>query len=324
MSGNYSNNKETKRFSVLIDGKLRYSRWVRNKLGTMKKNVILKHYPNAIFLPQYRKHRYFYFIDTPRNNKKHKTSINHLILPYPKRNDEIIGVIYKIKNKINNKLYIGQTIRSINEKILEYKNGLGNDYINNAFNKYGWDNFEFTIIDTAKTIQELNNKEIKYISDYKSNQKEFGYNIEGGGKNIIPTKETLDKMSISHLGIKQSKEWINKRISKAGSNDAKKYGRKKTKQDKLILSKNSSKYWLGKNHTEETKQKISKTKKQIGLSEKQKEIICKKVFKVNLKTNEIIEFESTKKASVFENVNQSTISRWCKNEKRVNGYLWKN
>ena len=127
----------------------------------MKKNVIFKTLSNAIFLPQYRKHRYFYFINTPRNNKKHKTSINHLILPYPKRNDEIIGVIYKIKNKINNKLYIGQTIRSINEKILEYKNGLGNDYINNAFNKYGWDNFEFTIIDTAKTIQELNNKEIK-------------------------------------------------------------------------------------------------------------------------------------------------------------------
>ena len=61
MSGNYINNKESKRFSVLINGKLRYSRSIRKEFRTMKKDIILKKYPNAKFLPQYRKRRYFYF-----------------------------------------------------------------------------------------------------------------------------------------------------------------------------------------------------------------------------------------------------------------------
>lgn len=323
MSGNYYHNKESNRFSVLIDGKLRYSRWIRNKLGTMKKDVILMHYPNAIFLPQYRKRRYFYFIDTPTNNKKYLQSIKHLILTYPKRNNDIVGIIYQIRNKINGKVYIGQTVRSLNDRINDYRRGLGNNYINNAFNKYGWDNFEFSIIDTALTIQELNNKEIKYIQEFKSNLKEFGYNIECGGRNAIPDIETLNKMSKSHLGTKQTDEWVNKRIAKAGTDDAKKYGIKKTEDEKLILSKNSPKYWLGKQRNDETKQKISETKKINGLSTKQKEILCKKVYKINIITNEVIEYGSTQIASTFENVNQSTVSRWCKNKKIINGFLWK-
>lgn len=69
MSGNYHNNKESKRFSVLINGKLRYSRSIRKEFGTMKKDVILQKYPDAVFIPQYRKRRYFYFFDTKQKNK---------------------------------------------------------------------------------------------------------------------------------------------------------------------------------------------------------------------------------------------------------------
>jgi len=323
MSGNYYHNKESKRFSVLIDGKLRYSRWIRNKIGTMKKDEIIKHYPNAIFLPQYRKRRYFYFMDSKTNNEKYKKSIKHLILPYPHRDENVVGIIYKIRNKINNKIYIGQTIRSLNERISEYKNGLGNEYLNNAFNKYGWDNFEFSIIDTANTIEELNNKEIKYIIEYKSNQKEFGYNIQSSGNNATTTIDTINKMSKSHLGIKQNEEWINKRIAISGSDEAKKYGKRKSEDEKKQLSKKSAKFWLGKSRSDETKQKISKTKKMNGLSEYQKQKICKKVYRINIKTNEITVFDSTNKASEYIGVNQSTISRWCSKQRIISGYLWK-
>ena len=222
MSGNYNNKIESKRFSVLIDGKLRYSRWIRKKIGSMKRDVILEHYPNAIFVPQYRKRRYFYFMDNPLNNKRYYKSVKHLIQPYPKRNVETIGIIYQIRNKVNNKKYIGQTIRTLIGRIDDYKRGYGNDYINNAFNKYGWENFEFSIVDTASTITELNNKEIYYINKLKTFDKNIGYNIELGGGNKIPTIETLEKMSRSHLGIKQSDEWINKRIATAGTEKAKK------------------------------------------------------------------------------------------------------
>jgi group I intron endonuclease len=243
-------------------------------------------------------------------------------------NQVIFGFIYKIKNIINNKIYIGQTTRKLNKRIYEYKaafkyGSFYNQHLLNAYNKYGWDCFEFSVIDTAETIDELNNKEIGYIQEYKSNQKEFGYNIESDRRNAIPDTETINKMSKSHLGAKQTEVWINKRIAKAGSMDAQKYGRKKSKEDKEYLSSISPKYWLGKNRDNKTKQKISETKKKNGLSEKQKNIICKKVYKINIKTNKVVEYESTSNASIFEKVNQSTISRWCKSNKIINDFLWK-
>lgn len=239
----------------------------------------------------------------------------------------IFGFIYLIRNKINEKKYIGQTTRPLNKRIYEYKaafkyNKFYNQYLLNAFNKYGWDNFEFSIIDTAQTIDELNNKEIRYIQEYDTTNKEKGYNIEVGGRNAIPDIDTLNKMSKSHLGIKQTDNWINKRIASAGSDEAKKYGKKKTEEEKLYLKNVSPKYWLGKNRDNETKLKISNTKKEKGLSVKQKEVLCKKVYKKNIITNIITNYDSTAIAATCENVNQSTISRWCLKNKTINNYIW--
>lgn len=323
MSGNYHNNKMASRFGVMIDGRLRFSRWIRKKIGSMRRDEILKHFPNAIFVPQYRKQRYFHFIGNKNENIVNYCSIKHMILPYPKRNNDISGIIYSITNKVNNKTYIGQTIRSFNERILDYKKGLGNEYLNNAFKKYGFENFEFKIIDTANSLDDLNKKEIEYIKKYDSINKNLGYNIESGGRNASPATETLEKMSKSHQGTIQTDEWISRRIAKAGTDEAKKYGKVKTGEDKKYLSENSTKFWLGKFRDNETKEKISKTKLERGLSDKQKELICKKVYKIDAITNAIInEYESTSIASKFENVNQSTISRWCAANKTIKDIRW--
>jgi group I intron endonuclease len=237
-------------------------------------------------------------------------------------------IIYIIKNKVSNKVYIGQTIRTLNGRKSEYKlayknKKFHNPYLKNSFMKYGWDSFEFSILDTANTIDELNEKEIYYIQYYKSNQREYGYNITSGGRNAIPTIETLHRMAESHRGIKQTTNWIKNRIHIAGSDDAKKYGKKKTIEERKLLSINSSRYWLGKVRDDETKQKISKTKLSLGLSDKQKEVLCKKVYRVELSNNVVTEFESTVQASIVVNVNQSTISRWCSKNKIINGFLWR-
>jgi group I intron endonuclease len=244
-------------------------------------------------------------------------------------NNEIIyGYIYLIKNLINGKVCVGQTDRTLAKRKWEYHSNFNNNechnpYLLNAFKKYGWDNFEFTVIDTALNLDELNQKEIFYIKEYHSTDRNFGYNIEEGGNNSSPSDETLIKMSNAHLGIKQSDEWKDKRIAKAGSIEAKKYGKAKTDQEKLELSINSSKFWQGKKRDEETKKKISQTKLEKGLSNKQKETICKKVYKINPSSKEIIKiYSSATEASKIENVNQSTISRWCKEIKIVNNVLW--
>ena len=193
MRGNYHNSKETKRFSVLINGKLRYSRSIRKEFGCMKKDVILSKYPDAVFLNQYRKRRYFYFIDSKNKNIEYFNNIKHLILPYPKRDIKCSGIIYMIKNKINNKIYIGQTIRSFSDRIYDYKNYLCNDYLKASFEKYGFDNFEFSIIETVETFEELNNREIYYIALYDTRNRDKGYNIEIGGRNYCGERRNSRK-----------------------------------------------------------------------------------------------------------------------------------
>lgn len=242
-------------------------------------------------------------------------------------NQIVFGSIYKIINKINNKIYIGQTTRNLQKRITEHKSEFNlqthnNKYLLNAFNKYGWDNFEFSIIDTAKNLIELNNKEVFYIDQYKSNDKNIGYNIEMGGNNALASEETREKMSKTHLGIKQSPEWVDRKIAKAGTEEAKKYGRIKTKEERKYLSDNSPKFWEGKTRDEETKTKISKTKLERGWSDKQK-LICKKVYKIDKRNNEIIEtFDTTALAALCAKVDQSTMSRWCMKDKIVNEFIW--
>ncbi len=240
----------------------------------------------------------------------------------------VYGFIYKIKNLTNGKIYIGQTTRPLHKRVYEYKSAFNlnkfyNQHLLNAFNKYGWENFDFSIVDTAPTINELNKKEIYYIKKYNTTNKDVGYNIELGGLNNIPPLDTIKKMSQSHLGKKQHDTWINKRIAPAGSDEAKKYGRVKTDEEKKMLSEKSPRYWLNKKRDDETIKKISKTKKEKGLSQKQKNLLYKKVFVKDVNTNEILNlYDSTTAASKVVGVNQSTISRWCKNNKVVINKRW--
>ncbi len=235
-------------------------------------------------------------------------------------------IIYKITNLINHKVYIGQTTRPIEERMYEYaaqsRKIRGNSAIHRSINRYKWKNFTYEILDIAETIDELNEKEKYYIKNFESYNRKYGYNILEGGRNSKPGPETRKKMSEAHKGIKQSPEWIENRIHKAGSMEAQNYGRNKTLEEKQYLSENSPKFWQGKNRSEETKEKISKTKLEKNITNKPTQLY-KSVYKKDFSTNEIIQtYDSTQIASEFENVDQSTISRWCSNNKIVRGFLW--
>lgn len=123
-------------------------------------------------------------------------------------------------------------------------------------------------------------------------------------------------------GLKQSEKWISKRVHKQGSEAALKYGKPKTDEEKKYLSENFPKFWQNKQRSDETKEKIRQTKLSSGMSEKTVAAICKPVYKENTTTGEIIKYQSTTEASIDENVNQSTISRWCKDNKTVGGFRW--
>jgi hypothetical protein len=80
------NSRKNDRFGVKVKGKLYGARSIRQKIGTQKKEEILKYFPDAEFVPQASKKRYFYFLGTKTERKYHKKQIENQIKPYPKRN----------------------------------------------------------------------------------------------------------------------------------------------------------------------------------------------------------------------------------------------
>lgn len=136
--------------------------------------------------------------------------------------------IYQIRNKKNNKVYVGQST-NIEKRFISHKSDYKtrketkNPYLERAFSKYGLDGFILeTIIICEKDF--LNYYEIEIIRIKKSNNRKFGYNMTSGGNNPPSwagknhSEETKQKISKSNIG-------------KIGS-------------------------WTGRKHTEEQKEKI--------------------------------------------------------------------
>lgn len=132
--------------------------------------------------------------------------------------------IYKITNIINGKSYIGQTVKTFNERYnfkgqgaervqgyLKFRkknvNSYGSKFYHNnhllkAIEKYGVENFTVDIIDKTDSLVELNKKEIYWISYYDSFSN--GYNHCVGGGNTTGYKfseEAKNKMSMTRKGI---------------------------------------------------------------------------------------------------------------------------
>lgn len=115
----------------------------------------------------------------------------------------MIGVIYKIENKLNGKIYIGKSTnesRRLSDHKDQSKRTKTKFY--NAVRKYGWENFEYSIIEEMdmETKQQLNLhlslREIYYINEFNTIKK--GYNTTIGGEGVcglLHSDESKKKMS---------------------------------------------------------------------------------------------------------------------------------
>lgn len=92
--------------------------------------------------------------------------------------------LYKITNTINNKVYIGQSV-SFKRRWTVHKSVATTEhpvqFINIAMKNEGVNNFVVEWICCSKTKDDANHTETRIISQYKSNQEEFGYNKSPGG-----------------------------------------------------------------------------------------------------------------------------------------------
>ena len=92
--------------------------------------------------------------------------------------------IYKITNKINNKIYIGQSVNIEQRFYTHCSDALtktDNNYFHNAIRKYGKENFYIEIIEEC-SVEELNDKEVYWINKYNSTDSSIGYNSTLGGE----------------------------------------------------------------------------------------------------------------------------------------------
>lgn len=111
------------------------------------------------------------------------------------------GYIYKIVNSENDKVYIGQTIRSIHKRFIEHLNCKRDTVLIRAFNKYGRDKFKIIkvccVIGSKEYVtNKLNKLEMYYIKIYDSRRN--GYNMTNGGEdNPMYYQENIDKMKES-------------------------------------------------------------------------------------------------------------------------------
>ena len=132
--------------------------------------------------------------------------------------------IYKITNLESGKVYVGSSL-DIYTRFTKHKSDLirnkhKNIYLQNAWNKYGSQNFIFEIIELVSPVDQLLIRESYWIKHIKCLNRIFGYNlsdIESTGI-IKLSKETRQKMSKSKTGKIHTKESKKKmRLAKLGN-----------------------------------------------------------------------------------------------------------
>ena len=120
--------------------------------------------------------------------------------------------IYKISNTINSKVYIGQTIRPIEQRFKRHISDAINNVLDTHFARairlYGADNFYIELIDTANSQEELNRKEqywIRYFNSIHDGYNETDAIFKSGGntyqsKTSDDMKTIKEKLKLSKMG----------------------------------------------------------------------------------------------------------------------------
>lgn len=97
-----------------------------------------------------------------------------------------MGYIYKITNDINNKIYIGQTVNTIEKRWRQHKCNSTKEYFSQvvlykAINKYGIEHFHIEEIEKVENgkLDEREKYWIKYYDSYN-----HGYNSTIGGREV--------------------------------------------------------------------------------------------------------------------------------------------
>lgn len=111
------------------------------------------------------------------------------------------GIIYLAKNLVNSKVYVGQTWKTLKNRRGHHHRSKDCMLFSRAIHKYGRGAFVWSVLDRADNQEELDQLEVKYILQYNSTNRDFGYNIKEGGLGGRHSEKTRLKISRSK-GVK--------------------------------------------------------------------------------------------------------------------------
>ena len=242
-----------------------------------------------------------------------------------------MAFIYIIKCKINNKVYVGCT-EDINKRWWNHRTYLRNGTHNSKklqedWNKYGEDNFEFEVI---QECEPKNKYELEEFWINELNSFNEGYNGTFGGKGCKGinfsgennpmygkkhSEETKKKMSETHKGKKLSEE-TKERISESHK------GKKHTEESKKRMGEAKK----GHNVSKDTRERISEAQKGHKMPDDVKKklinINSKKIVQLSL-NNELIKIWDSMVDTEKEGYTKQCVSDCCRGRiKTHKGYKW--
>jgi len=129
-------------------------------------------------------------------------------------------VVYVLKNGVNGKLYVGQTL-NMRKRMNQHKNSCGCPVLKRAIDKHGWQSFEVYVHAVVESQEEADNQERKAIGELSSHVSGGGgYNLDFGGKGGgAKAESTKQLMRIASTGRKHTAESLEKMRSKKVSQE---------------------------------------------------------------------------------------------------------
>ena len=196
----------------------------------------------------------------------------------------------------NGKAYIGITRQ---EPKVRWGGGNGyvrNEYMHRAIKKYGWENIEHIILFDGLSEEDACEIEKSLIKKYRTNEKEFGYNIESGGQCSNLAESTKQKLREAHIGKSASEET----------------------REKMRASRNR--------FISENPEEYKKIMENMMLAvEKAAELKRKPVIQYDLDGNFLAVWNSTREAERVLGIHHSHIAECCNKLPKHNtagGYRW--
>lgn len=147
-------------------------------------------------------------------------------------------IIYKATNRLNGKVYIGQTVQALAERMGDHRRKAlvhsSKSHFHAAIRKYGFDAFDWTVLEKAEDRALLNSLEQFWIKSHESTNPSKGYNNTHGGDSFEFTEETKRRIGEAGRGNKRSEAF---------------------KENLRQIEKGDHNPFYGKHHTEEAKRK---------------------------------------------------------------------